>query len=121
LEQLHVVSAVIAAVLAVALGVACAASLVTGRTLHLTIDRLILAELAVVAVAIADGVLLLATGHQPTDPLHLLYALLALGILPLARFSLPTIRETRRRWLVLVGGAVLVGLIVRLWQTGGGQ
>jgi hypothetical protein len=58
----------------------------------------------------------LLTGGHPNDPLHLLYAVVALLVLPLARFWG---RLEHHRALVLgVGGLVLAALVLRLFQTG---
>src|SRR4051812_2618725 len=74
------------AVLAVALGAIVLLDLTTGRSGRRAQDRLILGALAVVGVAILTGLVLLVTGHVPTDPLHVLYAVAALVALPIARF-----------------------------------
>ena len=103
-----------------AIGVALAAltGSLSGRSVRRLTDRLILAALVAVAVAIASGLLLLVTGHSPTDPLHLLYAVVALAALPVARFAVPSVRSERRGWIVAGGGLILIGLMVRLLQTG---
>src|SRR5439155_10207093 len=116
--QAHVWLAVAAAVAAVALLVVTATSAVTARPLQPLLDRLILGELAALAVAVAAGALLLVSGHRPSDPLHLLYAVSALAILPVARFAIPSLRAGRRRWVVVVGAVALVALPVRVWRTG---
>jgi hypothetical protein len=78
--------------------------------------------LAVVAVllgmAAAGGLALLAGGHRPREFLHFVYALLALGLVPLAD-SLATKAGLRRRALArLLGALVAVGVMVRLFTTG---
>lgn len=79
-----------------------------------------LAVEAVILVTALVGPLLLATGHQPADPLHLLYAVSAVGALPVAlaiAMSRGATRSRRDRWLAL-GALLLVGVSVRLRQTG---
>ncbi len=79
-------------------------------------DRAILAAVALVAVGALVGLLQLATGDRPDDPLHLLYAAVALLILPLARFWGRL--ATRRGLAVGVGAVILALLLLRLFQTG---
>lgn len=79
-----------------------------------------LAVEAVILVTALVGPLLLATGHQPADPLHLLYAVSAVGALPVAlaiAMSRGATRSRRDRWLAL-GALLLVGVSVQLRQTG---
>lgn len=66
----------------------------------------------------AGGLALLAGGHRPKEFLHLVYALVALGLVPLAD-SLVTEAGPRRRALArLLGALVAVGVIARLFATG---
>ena len=76
----------------------------------------ILAAIVVVLVAIGSGVVLLALGSRPADGLHLLYAAVAVLVLPAVRF--PAAFARRRGLAVGVGALVLVALVVRLAQTG---
>jgi heme A synthase len=82
------------------------------------LDRAILATIVLVAIDVLVGLALLVTGARPVDPLHFLYAVLALAALPVARFWGGR-RRGPRAGLILLGAVVLVGLIVRLYQTGG--
>ena len=68
--------------------------------------------------AVVTGVLGPLGGRWPGDPLHFLYAALALAILPFARYLGRGSDHATVRW-VLVGGVVQIGLLVRLWMTGG--
>jgi hypothetical protein len=71
-----------------------------------------------VGMAAAGGLALLLGGHRPTERLHLVYALLALGLVPLAD-SLTAQASPRRRALArLLGALVAVGVIMRLFATG---
>jgi hypothetical protein len=66
----------------------------------------------------AGGLALLAGGHRPREFLHLVYALLAFGLIPLAD-SLTAQASPRRRALARLGGAlVAAGVIARLFATG---
>jgi hypothetical protein len=66
----------------------------------------------------AGGLALLVSGHRPKEFLHLVYALLALGLVPLAD-SLAVQARPRRRALARLGGALIAaGVIVRLFATG---
>ncbi len=87
-----------------------------GRPGRLAVDRAVLGAIVVVLVAIGSGVVLLALGSRPADGLHLLYAAVALLVLPAVRF--PAAFARRRGLAIGVGGLVLVALVVRLAQTG---
>ncbi len=66
----------------------------------------------------AGGLALLAGGQRPKEFLHLVYALLALGLVPLAD-ALAAQASPRRRALARLGGAlVAAGVIARLFATG---
>ena len=118
METLHAASAVATAACALAVGVLGLIAALTGRQFRLALDRLILVVLVVAGVAILTGPVLWWLGRRPGDPLHLLYAVAAAVVLPLARF-VPPARDWRRRagWLA-AGGALVVGLVVGLAQTG---
>jgi hypothetical protein len=86
------------------------------RPVRFATDRAILVALALVAVGILSGLVVLLTGGHPNDPLHLVYALVALLVLPAARFWS---RLGPHRNLALgVGGVLLAALVLRLFQTG---
>jgi hypothetical protein len=87
-----------------------------GRPSRLSLDRSILVAIAAMLVAIISGSLLFAGGARPSDPLHFVYATLALLVLPIARFA--TVFARRRAVAVGVAAALLVALVVRLAQTG---
>ncbi len=87
-----------------------------GRPGRLAVDRGVLAAIVLVVIAIGSGVVLFATGSRPADGLHLLYAAVALLVLPAVRF--PAAFARRRGLAVGLGAVVLVALVVRLAQTG---
>jgi hypothetical protein len=87
-----------------------------GRPGRLAVDRALLGAIVIVIVAIGSGLVLLAAGSRPADGLHLLYAAVALLVLPAVRF--PAAFARRRGLAIGVGAVVLVALVVRLAQTG---
>ncbi len=89
---------------------------VTHRPMRFARDRAILGVFVLVLVGAALGLVLLVTGPGPDDALHLLYAAVAVLVLPVARFLEPL---ARRRSLALgVAGVALALLVLRLFQTG---
>ncbi len=88
----------------------------TQRPLRFARDRAILGIVVLVLAGVAMGLVLLVTGPGPHDPLHLLYAVVAVLVLPVARFWAPLAR--RRELAIGVGGIALALLVVRLFQTG---
>ncbi len=113
---LHLVAALLVAGGAGAVALVAAGGALRHRSVRFALDRAILAALASVSVGIALGLVILVTGGRPADPLHLLYAGLALAILPVARFW--DRLAGHRLAAVGVGGLVLLGLVLRLFQTG---
>jgi len=113
------------ATLAIVVAVAAAATLVAAIALRAGsapargwVDRAILGALALVALDGLLGLTLVALGHAPTDLLHVVYGVAALLVLPVARYAGRT-RELRRRALWVAGGSVvLLGILLRLAQTG---
>jgi hypothetical protein len=106
----------IAVVLLLAASVAAAVGWAGGR---LWLDRAVLAQAVVALVAVASGLVLLATGARPADPLHFLYAVVLAGLALTVRAAAGR-RPTRRvgGWLVM-GSLVLGGVLVRAIMTGG--
>ncbi|MBA3877944.1 MAG: hypothetical protein C0498_13665 [Anaerolinea sp.] len=81
-------------------------------------ERFQAAVVSLLVIAAASGLGLLALGARPTEGLHLLYAALAVGIIPLARSFLGRAGGRRAAGLLVVAFAVLGGLIFRLFTTG---
>ncbi len=123
LAQVHAwlaAGAAIAAVLATGAGVALGAGAAGGRRWLVAADRLILALLVLVAAAIALGAgLALGRGAGPSDPLHLVYAGVALLAMPVLRLEAMRRRSARLGWWICAGGLVTLGALLRLWATGG--
>jgi hypothetical protein len=66
----------------------------------------------------AGGLALLVGGHRPSEWLHLVYALLALALIPFAD-SLMSQASPRRRALARLGGALIAAVVIaRLFATG---
>jgi hypothetical protein len=86
------------------------------RTARFATDRVILVALALVGLGIASGLLVLLAGSRPADPLHFLYAGVALAVLPVARFWGRL--ERYRAPALGIAGIVLAALVLRLFQTG---
>jgi hypothetical protein len=92
------------------------------RDHRFAVDRLVLLVLVALVVNLMTGGALLAAGHRPGDPLHLLYGPAALLTLPIG-WWLATRRgrdSGRRRQDVwtLAASVVLLGLEARLFMTG---
>ena len=116
LADLHRVIAFLSAAAIGVLLLVVLAGAVTHREQRFARDRAILAAIALVAIAALVGLLQLASGGPPDDPLHLMYAAVALLILPLVRFW---DRLAGRRTLAIGTGTVILALLLlRLFQTG---
>lgn len=83
-----------------------------------TFERFQAGVVALLVVAAASGLLMLMTGARPADILHLLYAALAVGLIPLARSFLGALRGRRAGVLMIVAFAVLGAIVYRLFATG---
>jgi len=108
-----------AAVASVVAGVTWSAVLaVSGRTGGPVFERFQAAVVSLLVLAAASGLLLLALGARPTEGLHLLYAAIAVGLIPLARSFLGRAGGRRATGLLVITFAVLGGLVFRLFTTG---
>ncbi len=81
-------------------------------------DWLQAALLIVVGVTIAGGLGLLIGSGQPQESLHLIYAVLTFGAVPLASSLARRAPPRQEAIATLVGAAVAFVLIARLFQTG---
>lgn len=114
--MLHSTQLVLGATLAVTATAVCAVALVgwlRPPISRLWLDRAALLGVGVAVLAVLAGGLAVATGSWPADPLHFLYAVVAVLTLPIARAW----GEAPRPGPMLVGGLVLLGVILRLFQT----
>lgn len=117
MPTIHLILAAVTAI-AVAAAIAWSVALAAtgnggGRAYH----RLLAAIVGLVLVAIIAGALTFVSGTGPADGLHVVYAGVAIVLLPLARSYLSP--SSRRDRLLMVGALVLLGGIVfRLFATG---
>ena len=88
----------------------------TERYPRIALDRLVLAALLAVPVASLTGLPGLGTLG---DPLHILYAGVALVALPAARYLARSGAPRRRATWMLLGALVMCGVVARLFLTGG--
>jgi hypothetical protein len=91
---------------------------VAGRAGGAAFERFQAAVVSLLFVGSASGAILLATGARPADGLHLLYAAIALAVVPLARSfqSRPSGRGTVG--VLLAAFVVLGAVLYRLLTTG---
>jgi len=117
-DVLHLLFAY-AAVAGVVVGIGWAALLVvTRRPESPAFERFQAAVVAVVVVGAASGLVRLAAGAQPADGLHLLYAALAIALIPLARSFFGRASGRGPTALLLVAFVVLGAVLYRLFTTG---
>lgn len=81
-------------------------------------SRLGAVVLLLLGVTIAGGLGMLAGGARPHELLHLVYAILAFGALPVANSASGRLRARGRGIATLVGAAVALAVIIRLFATG---
>lgn len=90
----------------------------TGRAGGPLDDRFQAAIVSVLVVGAASGLIMLALGARPSDGLHLLYAAVAVAVIPLARSFFGRADGRRASGLLVVAFVVLGGLLFRLFTTG---
>jgi len=106
---------------AVALALTLAVGLLTlarDRSPQPWLDRIILADLAVGALAALTGLALVLTGDRPRDTLHLIYGVIVLAVVPSTRYMARAGRWRRRAGWISVGALVGLVLVSRLAMTG---
>ncbi len=91
---------------------------VAGRAGGPAFERFQAAVVSVLVVGAASGLVLLATGARPADGLHLLYTIVAIALIPLARSFLGRTNGRAAAALLLAAFVVLGGLLYRLLTTG---
>jgi hypothetical protein len=115
--NLHGALAVLAAALALVVVLLAVAAALRHAPLRLATDRAILATEAAVALALLAGLPELATGQGPRDGLHVVYAVVAIVALPVGR-GWGGLARGPRPLPVGLAGVILLGVLVRLAQTG---
>jgi cation transport ATPase len=73
---------------------------------------------AMLLVGAASGLIALSSGARPREGLHLLYAVIAVALVPLARSFLGQARGRGASMLMLTTFAVIGALVYRLITTG---
>jgi hypothetical protein len=107
-----------AAVAAVAIAIIwCLILAVTARPGGRLFERLQTVVVLAIALASAAGAVTFALGARPTDGLHLVYGVVAMALLPLAR-SLRSGASRHDALLLLAACALLGGVLFRLFTTG---
>lgn len=91
---------------------------VAGRAGGAAFDLFQAAVVSLLIVASASGAILLVTGSRPADGLHLLYAGIALAVIPLARSFTGQERGRGTAALLLAAFVVLGAVLYRLLTTG---
>lgn len=81
-------------------------------------ERFQAAVVSVLVVGAASGAILVASGARPADGLHLLYAVIAIGLVPLARSFLGRTNRRSAGALLLAAFVVLGAVLYRLFTTG---
>jgi hypothetical protein len=115
---LHLASGVLAGALFAAALVLVLAGRPTGGRWVVWVDRAILAGVPCAALAGLTGAALAVGGRGPGDPLHYLYALLALSAVPIGRAVGGRHGDTGLRVPLAIACLIGIGAIVRLYQTG---
>ena len=81
-------------------------------------ERFQAAVVSLIIVGAASGLLLLISGARPAEGLHLLYAVIAIALIPLARSFLGRMIGRGASVLLLVAFVVLGAIVYRLFTTG---
>jgi hypothetical protein len=119
LSTLHSWLAVLAIAADLALVAVSAVALLTRRCSRLWGDRLILMVLAATGLTALVGGGFALTSRSPSDTLHLVYGVVALLVLPIARYIGRSGSDRRRSGWLALGSVVQLAVYVRLFQTGG--
>ncbi len=81
------------------------------------LDRFGVGVTVVFLVGAIVGLAQLASGARPSEDLHLLYAAIAIGLIPLARSFVPT-SSRHGGWMRIAAYLVLGAVLFRLFTTG---
>ena len=91
---------------------------ISGRAGGPRFERFQAVVVSVLIVEAASGLLLLVSGARPAEGLHLLYAAIAIALIPLARSFLGRAGGRGASALLLVAFVVLGAVVYRLFTTG---
>lgn len=117
MNALHILLAY-AAVAGAAIGIGWSVILlVTRRAGGPAFERLQASVVAVFIVGAVSGLAMLAAGERPAAGQHLLYAVVAIALIPLARSFSGRVGRGPAAFM-LVAFVVLVGVLYRLFTTG---
>lgn len=118
-RDVHVSFAILTVLMLVAATAEGAIRAVVGRPAGVAAGRTRVGVLLLVALTASAGLALLVGGHRPHEWLHIIYAVLALGLVPIADNAATMLRSNRSKALTRLGGG-LVSLVViaRLFATG---
>lgn len=118
-RDLHVPLAILTMLAVVVATMEGAVRAVRPRPAGLAAERTRTAVVLVVAMTTAVGVALLVGGHRPKEWLHLIYAALAFGLVPVADNAGTMLQSDRGKGLArLGGGLVCIVVVTRLFATG---
>jgi hypothetical protein len=118
LDEIHRLLAYVAVVI-IAAGIGWSLLLVfAGRAGGPAFERFQAAAVSVLFIGAASGLVMLATGARPAEGLHLLYAIVAIALIPLARAFLGRANARAAGALLVAAFVVLGGIVYRLYTTG---
>lgn len=118
LDEIHRLLAYVAVVI-IAAGIGWSLLLVfVGRAGGSAFERFQAAAVSVFLVGAVSGLILLVTGARPVEGLHLLYAIVAIALIPLARSFIGRASARAAGALLVAAFIVLGGIVYRLFTTG---
>jgi hypothetical protein len=113
----HAWAAVASGILLAAIVIAAVLDATGVRSGRRVVDGLILALIVATAAAALAGPILAVGGKAPLDPMHVLYGVVAVVAVPLARLAGARSPRRANAWII-TGSLVTVGVLLRLWATG---
>jgi hypothetical protein len=118
-HDLHLLLAALSAAAVLAATVEGAVRIGTGHPAGVAAERTRTALLLLVGMTAAGGLALLASGHHPKEWLHLVYGVLAFGLVPVADNAAVSLASDRAKALARLGGGLVALVVVtRLFVTG---
>jgi hypothetical protein len=118
-HDLHFLLGALSAAAILAATVEGAVRIGTGHPAGVAAERTRTTLLFLVGMTAAAGLALLATGHHPKEWVHLVYGVLAFGLIPVADNAATSLSSDRARAVARLGGGVVALVVVtRLFVTG---